>query len=82
MKGLDFYRSITKVQIGDGATTTFWSDLWLPLLHTTIAQKFPALYTHPNRQTASVARVLASLHLTLDLVPRLSYTATCELTSL
>lgn len=82
MKGLDFYCSITKVKLGNGATTTFWSHIWLPLSHTTLAQQFPALFTHSTRQIASMSRVLASHDLNLDLVPCLSYTATNELTSL
>ena len=27
-KGLEFFRSITKVDIGNGTTTAFWLDLW------------------------------------------------------
>ena len=28
-KGLEFFRSITKVHVGNGMTTAFWLDLWV-----------------------------------------------------
>lgn len=82
LKGLSFFRSITSVTIGNGATTVFWSDLWLPNTTTTLAQQFPALYTHSNRQSASVARVFASTDLNLHLTTRLSHAAECEVANL
>lgn len=82
MKGLEFFRSTTMVQLGNGATTSFWLDLWLPQSTQTIAQLFPALFSHSNRIHTSVARALASSDLALDLTPRLSHTAECELTEL
>ncbi|KAE8774847.1 hypothetical protein D1007_52712 [Hordeum vulgare] len=82
MKGLGFFRSITTVQLGNGKTSSFWLDLWLPHKDRTIAQNFPALFSHSNRSNASVAHVLASLDLNLDLALRLSHAAECELTHL
>jgi len=82
MKGLDFFRSNTMVQLGNRATTSFWLDRWLPNSTQTLAQLFPALFSHSNRIHTSVARAMASSDLTLDLTPRLSHTAECELTEL
>lgn len=59
-----------------------WSDLWVPHTTITLAHQFPALYSHSVNQSASVARVLASSDLNLDLAPRISHVATCELTNL
>ncbi|KAE8788501.1 hypothetical protein D1007_37424 [Hordeum vulgare] len=44
-----------------------------------MAQNFPALFSHSNRSNASVAHVLASFDLHLDLAPRLSHAAECKL---
>jgi len=38
------YRSLTTVLLGDGASTSFWHDHWL--LNTTVAETFPALFSH------------------------------------
>ena len=38
------YRSLTSVQIGNGQHTSFWRDKWI--LSTTLAQAFPALFSH------------------------------------
>lgn len=70
-KSLNFFRSITSVKIGNGATTSFSNDLWLPNHQTTLACQFHALFSHSNRQSASIAWVLASPELNLDLTPRL-----------
>ena len=43
------YRALTSVRVGNGRHTSFWHDKWL--LNTTIAETFPALFshcTHPN----------------------------------
>ena len=82
MKGLDFFCSNTRVQLGNGATTSFWLDLWLPNTTQTLAQLFPALFSHSNRIHTPVARALGSHNLTLDLTPRLSHTAECEFVDL
>ena len=38
------YRSLTTVLLGDGASTSFWHDLWL--LNTTVDKTFPELFSH------------------------------------
>lgn len=81
-KGLDFFHSITRVSVGNGSTTSFWYDLWLPSENTPLSQQFTALFSHSNRPTASVAWVLDSPQLNLDLTPRLSYAAENELANL
>jgi len=43
------YRALTSVRVGNGRHTSFWHDKWL--LNNTIAETFPALFshcTHPN----------------------------------
>lgn len=82
LKGLEFFRSITTVRIGNGTTTSFWNDLWLPSHQTTLACQFPAIYSHSNRQSSSVARVLQTSELNLDLAPSLSHAAQLELLAL
>lgn len=81
-KSLNFFRSITSVKIGNGATTSFSNDLWLPNHQTTLACQFHALFSHSNRQSASIAWVLASPELNLDLTPRLSHAAENDLATL
>ena len=39
-KGLDFFRSITRVSVGKGSTTSFWYDLWLPNGNISLSQQF------------------------------------------
>lgn len=70
------------VNLGDDAIASFWADLWLPNATTTLAQQFQALFSHFNRQAAFVAWVLASPELNLNLAPRLSHAAECELANL
>ena len=60
MKGLTLFGDSTRVSIGNGVTTPFWLDLWLPHSSQTLAQQFPALFSHYNRVHTSVARALAS----------------------
>jgi len=45
--GLQDFRSMTAVSIGNGCRTSFWLDLWLG--DQTLAQRFPALYSHSRR---------------------------------
>lgn len=47
-KGLDFFRSITRVSIGNDTTTSFWYDLWLPNSDISLSQQFKALFSHSN----------------------------------
>ena len=69
MKGLDFSCSKTRVQLGNGASTSFCLDLWLPNATQTLAQLFPALFSHSNRIHTPMARALGSNNLNLDLTP-------------
>lgn len=82
MKGLDFFRSATMVQLGNGTCTSFWLDLWLPQSTQTLSQLYPALFSHTNKIHTSVANALASPNLNLNLTPRLSHTAERELNEL
>ena len=50
------YRSVTADQIGDGARTSFWHDH--RLLDTTLAETFPALFSHCVRATATIHSLL------------------------
>lgn len=42
LAGLDLFRSLTKVTIGDGLATSFWLDLWLG--DVPLASRFPAQF--------------------------------------
>ena len=64
MKGLDFFRTTTRVHIGNGVTSSFWLDLWLPDSSQTLAQQFHVLFSHSNRAHTSVACAMASNTLT------------------
>lgn len=81
-KGLEFFRSITKVHIGNGMTTAFWLDLWVQNSTQNLATIFPALFSHTLRPSATVARVLSIPTFNLDLAPRLSHVAELELENL
>jgi len=50
------YRSLTKVQLGDGTSVSFWHDKWLT--DTTIACMFPALHSHNVDDAVSVHSVI------------------------
>ncbi|KAK1609017.1 hypothetical protein QYE76_032690 [Lolium multiflorum] len=71
---LPLYRSITRVTVVDGRSTSFWLDKWLP--GEPLATRFPALFSHSTRPHASVASVVS---LGLDLQSRLTGTAEDEL---
>ena len=81
-KGLEFFRSITKVHVGNGMTTAFWLDLWVQNSTQNLATIFPALFSHTLRPSATVARVLSIPTFNLDLAPRLSHVAELELENL
>ena len=72
---LPAYRCITKVVIGDGASTTFWWDSWTE--GTTLALKFPCLLSHCTQPNVSVREVCIRGLATI-LVPRLSPQACSE----
>jgi hypothetical protein len=71
---LPLYRSITRVAVADGRSTSFWLDKWLP--GEPLATRFPALFSHSTRPHASVAAVVS---LGLDLQSRLTRAAEEEL---
>jgi len=77
---LPSFRNETKVILGNGRMTAFWLDLWFGSL--TLAEMFPALFSHTLHPNASVARVLSVPDLQLSLRPRLTHVATCELLEL
>ena len=76
-KGLNLYRDISKVYVGNGAATAFWLDVWLT--DNTLVARFPAIFSHSTRLNASVARVLGDPVLCLDLRPMISSIAEQEL---
>jgi hypothetical protein len=69
------YRSISKVELGDGARSGFWLDEWLSLGALNVAM--PALYSHATNVYASVRVVLRS-GLSTALIPRLTAVAEGE----
>jgi hypothetical protein len=74
---LPAFRNNTKVAIGSGSLTSFWHDLWFQ--DATLAQRFPAIFSHTTKPNASVANVCSAQILNLDLHTRLSHAATLEL---
>ncbi|PNT68458.1 hypothetical protein BRADI_3g40775v3 [Brachypodium distachyon] len=76
VKGLDFFRNISKVTVGNGLSTSFWLDLWLG--DTTLAHRFPALFSHSLRPNIPVAAALASFDSLTTFRPRLSLAAQLE----
>jgi hypothetical protein len=76
---LNTYRSITSVQIKNGAATSFWFDHWLPVgpLYNT----HPALFSHTTHPNVSVQHVFEN-DFDLRLRPRLTNAASQELGSL
>lgn len=76
---LERYRSLTRVQIYNDTSTSFWFDDWLgagPL-----TQQFLALFSHYTQPYASVASTLRP-YFSLPLRPRLSGAAMHEQTEL
>jgi hypothetical protein len=58
LQGLQNFRDITTVKLGDGSFTSFWLDLWLD--DCTLAERFPALFSHSLRKNISVAEAISS----------------------
>lgn len=75
---LPAYRCITKVQLGDGLTTSFWHDSWLD--GSPLATVLPCLLSHCSKPEASVSEVF-QCGLSSMLVSRLSPQAVDELHS-
>lgn len=70
------YRALTVVAVGDGRTTAFWLDQWL--FDDTLAEVFPALFSHCLRPNISVKGALRGPMITL-LRPRLSQAAISDM---
>jgi len=66
---LPLYQAITTVQLGDGKSTSFWHDVWAG--DESIAEQFPALYSHCRKPNQPVHLVVAE-GLRHHLVPRLT----------
>lgn len=73
---LPLYQAITVVDLGDGKTCCFWSNVWMG--NDALADVYPALYSHCTKKDASVFE-LVSAGLQHTLVPRLSLQASTEL---
>lgn len=76
---LPAYRSITRVEVGDGESTAFWHDTWVA--DQPLAARFPALLSHFVGKNISIREVL-SAGLSTQLQSRLSTCARAELTQL
>lgn len=76
---LPIYQAITTVQIGDGATTSFWHDVWQG--DECFADRFPALLTHCRKHNQTV-RTIVEDGLERHLVPRVSTIAQAQLQTL
>ena len=55
---LPLYQAITTVQIEDGCTTLFWTDVWNG--DDALADRFPRLYSHCTRKDDTVQQAIAS----------------------
>ncbi|PNT71224.1 hypothetical protein BRADI_2g24971v3 [Brachypodium distachyon] len=79
-KGLEFFRSISIVSIGNGLPCAFWLDLWIG--ESTLASIFPALFSHALRPHISVSAALAAASLSSLFQPRLSSVVLMDLANL
>jgi hypothetical protein len=77
---LPTFRNKTKVTIRSGSMTSIWHDLWFQ--DSTLAHRFPVIFSHTTKPNASMASVCSSQALEIALFPRLSHAATLELDSL
>jgi hypothetical protein len=73
---LPAYRAITRVQLGNGRSTSFWWDNWTDGM--TLARRFECLISHCSIPDISVAEALL-LGVQSTLVTRLSNSAPSEL---
>jgi hypothetical protein len=76
--GLATFRSISKVTIGNGLSTSFWFDLWLG--DAPLCDRFPVLYSHSFIPNACVSLLFRS-GIQGNLGPRLSRAASADLLS-
>jgi hypothetical protein len=76
---LPLYQAITTVGLGDGATTSFWFDVWLD--DDCLADRYPAFLTHCIDKNATVRTVIHD-GLRHRLVPRLTPLTQAELAEL
>jgi hypothetical protein len=79
LAGIDRFRAISNVTVGNGTSTAFWFDLWLG--NSTLHDRFPILFSHSARLNLNVATAL-SHGIRHFLVPRLSAAAASELRDL
>jgi hypothetical protein len=76
---LPTFRSITKVRIHNGASTSFWLDHWLP--NGPLASTHAALFSHTTAPNISVQRIFQD-GFDLRLRPRITNAASLQLDSL
>ena len=74
--GLSAFRRHSLVTLGCGTSTSFWTDQWIG--SSSLADRFPTLFSHSTRPNISVFLALDS-PMSDSLVPRLSTTAASEL---
>jgi hypothetical protein len=79
VSGLASFRSVSKVQLGNGSSSAFWLDLWLG--PAPLKDRFPALFSDSSHQYASIPLVLSS-GVRTNLGPRLSHAADADLRAL
>lgn len=78
-KLLPAYRAISFSSVGNGCSTAFWHDTWLP--NGRLCDALPALYSHSTAPNSTIADALA-WPLVAQLVPRLTRVAAAELAAL
>jgi hypothetical protein len=76
---LPLYQAITTVDLGDGTTCSFWSDVWTG--DESLADTYPALFSHCTHKQATVSQMFQT-GLQQTLVPRLSHRASLDLPQL
>jgi hypothetical protein len=76
---LPLYQALTTVQLGDGRSTSFWSDVWFE--DDAFADRFPRLFSHCTKKEASVHQAITS-NLAGAFVNRMSAQARDELRQL
>jgi hypothetical protein len=77
--GLGTFRAITKVSVASGASTAFWTDLWIGAAP--LQDRFPDLFSHSTRPNINVAAALAP-NFRDTLGPHLSLAAETDLRTL